>query len=56
MTAVESETCRYRGFLLEIDAHRVVIVLDGRKLAVVRSVSEARRFVRGYRRAERRQS
>lgn len=51
----EQALTSYLGFPLLLAGERQVIVYrpDGRKLATVGSVSGARRFVRGYRRADR---
>lgn len=53
MTAAETVKVQYLGFDLHVSNHTVLV--SGRGLCPVpcRSVSEARRFVRGYRRAER---
>jgi hypothetical protein len=55
MTAATVQSS-YLGFGLVIGERSVGIVLDGRPVCSVNSVSEARRFVKGWRREARKEA
>ncbi len=49
----DHEYTSYRGFRLKVENQRVVIFDGRRELCAVPTMSGARSFVKGYRRAER---
>lgn len=49
---LQVERALYRGFVLVMDCYEVqVLRADGRRIGCARTLSGARRIVRGYRRA-----